>query len=230
MGAILGNPNTGHLQIGALEGRQLDWGVAAFSTTALTVNVPVHHQFVDCVMLSLAGAPAAGSEVVEVPIGAVAATTTFPEVVVGKTGTLGSIQFVDHTAFALDGTNYYKFKVVNKTTGLTVVDDTVAANSTFTGGTAITADTPIALTLTANVAVTKNDVLEITITKVGAPAAMAEASFVIAITTAGPSEALYATADASGKYTVNSGGTITISRKAVNPTSGLRFAYWITGW
>src|SRR4051812_15620165 len=106
----------------------------------------------------------------EVParLGDVSATLVFRIMCPNHAGVFGNLLFVGGTAVAVDDSNYWKFGAVNKGTDnsgtAVVVDSSAAANSTkATGGTALAANVPRALTLTstaADLVHAANDVLE----------------------------------------------------------------------
>lgn len=131
-------------------------------------------------MLSTAGA----TKELHLSLGDIAATAAVTIILPNIAGTINKISYCSKTTLAADDINYYKFKVINKGaagTGTTVLaDDTAAANSTkATGGSGITAYVPRHLTLTstgADLIHAASDVLELTITKVGAPATQAQAA------------------------------------------------------
>ncbi len=76
------------------------------------------------------------------------------------TGIINAVRFVAKDALATNDTNNIAFGLLNKTQTLTIVDSANAANTTkATGGSALAAYTARVLTLTANIAVTANDVL-----------------------------------------------------------------------
>jgi ABC-type transport system involved in cytochrome c biogenesis ATPase subunit len=82
------------------------------------------------------------------------------------------------TALAIDGTNYRSFQLTNVTDS---EDLLASAKTTFTGGTAITADTPYDLTPDQNNKLQKGDVLELVQTKTASPTALEECSVTLAI-------------------------------------------------
>lgn len=85
---------------------------------------------------------------------------------------------VTETALAIDGTNYRSFQLTNVTDS----EDLIAtALTTFTGGTAITADTIYALTPDQNNQLDAGDVLELVQTKTASPTALEECSVMLAI-------------------------------------------------
>ncbi|SRR6266852_754044 len=79
-------------------------------------------------------------------------------------GNIVAVRFVAKDALATNNTNNIAFGLLNKTQTLTVVDSTAAVNTTqTTGGSALVAYTARVLTLTANIAVTANDVLALSV-------------------------------------------------------------------
>jgi hypothetical protein len=82
------------------------------------------------------------------------------------------------TALAINGTNYRSFQLTNVTD---TEDLLAAAVTTFTGGTAITADTPYAITPDQNNALDAGDVLELVQTKTASPTALEECSLTLVV-------------------------------------------------
>lgn len=116
----------------------------------------------------------------EVQIGAVAATTvvltTAP-----VTGTLIGASIVDSTAITASDTNYWTVAIVNlgaSNAGTQAMLANTAANTTkATGGSSMGANTPFAQALAStSLAVTKGDVLQITLTKTAAATSLTEAA------------------------------------------------------
>ena len=82
------------------------------------------------------------------------------------------------TALAIDGTNYRSFQLNN----VTQSNDLLAsAKTTFTGGTAITADTPYSLKPDQNNKLAAGDVIELVQTKTASPTALEECSVTLQI-------------------------------------------------
>lgn len=83
---------------------------------------------------------------------------------------------VTETADPVDGTDYWSFKLVNVTQ---TKDLNSAAKTNFTGGTAITGDTPYALTPDQNNELARDDVIEFQATKAGSATALNECSVIL---------------------------------------------------
>lgn len=86
------------------------------------------------------------------------------------------VWLVTESGAAIDATNYHSFQVKNVTK---TKDLMAAAVSYFTGGTAITADTPYKLTPDQNNKLAEGDVIELDVTKAASPTALAECSVIV---------------------------------------------------
>lgn len=115
-------------------------------------------------------------------IGAVAATASFYLLAPNIAATLNGAHFVNSTAIATSDTDNWSFAITNLGAGGVGTTPTLAAapaNTTrATGGAALAAGVQTSLALNgtpANLNTNPNDVLQLTITKTGAPAALAAA-------------------------------------------------------
>ena len=78
---------------------------------------------------------------------------------------IGQVCLVSDTAVAANDTNYYSFQVQNLTQSEALLSS--AQTTQATGGTAITADTPYAVTPDQNQVISDGDVLELQVTETG---------------------------------------------------------------
>jgi hypothetical protein len=150
-------------------------GVSAISTwtnvkTLLRASTP---GVIPGVMLTTAAA----TKEISSQLGTISATTSFLIRTPSVAAVLAAVSLANSTAFATDNTNYWSIGLQNKgPAGTGVVDmlNTGAVNTTqVTGGSAITANVARVLTLNGtagNLITAANDVLQLTLTKVGAPA------------------------------------------------------------
>ncbi len=174
-------------------------------------------------------------------MGDVSATKTLAIKLPRVRGNVTSIKITASTGVATSDVNYWSFGVINKgTNGLgaaVVVDSTNAANTTkATGGSAVVAATPRALTITGvapDKAVTEEQVLELTITRTGAATTLGTVTVEIIVT----GTALAADEDihvdellAGGQIEVPADGKITLRRGGVAPSVNLGFAYQVIGY
>ncbi len=90
--------------------------------------------------------------------------------------TIDQVWLVSDTAIAAHDANYYSFQVQNLTAAAALLSS--AQTTQITGGTAITADAPYALSPDQNATVSDGDVLELQITGSGAPTTLATAEIV----------------------------------------------------
>lgn len=172
--------NTAGFTAGRLPLYQIVTGSA--SITTVTVAKPVMTLLGDGGITGTILSTTAGTKSMPHLLGAVAATSSFL-VLAPSAGTLTLAQFANATAVATSDTDYWSFALVNRGqagAGTTNMLDSGAVNSTkATGGSALVAKGNRALGLNAtgaNLIVAANDVLEFTLTKTGAPAALASAS------------------------------------------------------
>jgi hypothetical protein len=132
---------------------------------------------------SISGAmltPAAQTKEIAAQLAAsIAATTVFLIPSPNVAAVLAAARFVNSTAFATDNTNYWTWAIANlgpSGGGATAMLAATAANTTqTTGGSSLTAGQARSLTLhgtPANLNTAAGDVLQLTITKTGAPAAL----------------------------------------------------------
>lgn len=133
---------------------------------------------VDGSMLSTAGA----TKELNSQFGAIAATASFYFIAPNIAATLAGAHFVNSTAIATSDVDNWAFSLVNLGAGgvgTTPMLAAAPANTTrATGGSALAAGVPASLALhgtPANLVTAANDVLQLTITKTGAPAALAAA-------------------------------------------------------
>jgi hypothetical protein len=133
---------------------------------------------VDGSMLSTA----AGTKELNSQLGAIAATASFYMIAPNIAATLAGAHFVNSTAVATSDTDNWSFAITNLGAageGATAMLAAAPANTTrATGGAALAAGVQTSLTLNgtpANLSTNPNDVLQVTITKTGAPAALAAA-------------------------------------------------------
>ena len=110
-----------------------------------------------------------------VPLGAVTATSSFIAFVAPCAGTVTAFKLANKNAIALDTTNYWEAKLVNKgTTGTAAT--TVAIQDTKTAaGTAFAAYKPWPVTITGTATMAPGELLLLTMTKGGSAASTAEA-------------------------------------------------------
>ena len=78
---------------------------------------------------------------------------------------IDQVYLVSDTAVAANDTNYYSFQVQNLTQSEALLSS--AQTTQATGGTAITADTPYAVTPDQNQVISDGDVLELQVTETG---------------------------------------------------------------
>ncbi len=87
--------------------------------------------------------------------------------------TIDQVWLVSDTAITAHDTNYYTFQVQNLTAAAALLSS--AQTTKVTGGTAITADTPYAVSPDQNATISDGDVLELQVTGAGSPTTLATA-------------------------------------------------------
>lgn len=246
------SPGIGNMEVLG-SGKLLHHGVAQWNGTDTSGFLPTGNlKWIEDISFTPIGQLAVGStslastfEFPAVEFAAISATTTFELPPSPVAGTVSASNFVVSTTVATDAANIWTIGVVNKTqSNNKIVDSTVAANSNnSTGGTAFTANTSRALTLTANTTVAIGDVIEVTITKSASAPNLVEFAFGLNITVtstvtgaverielneAGTVDTTYGTF----KVNVNNGVySVALSRPATpTPTNNLNFFYRMVGY
>lgn len=116
--------------------------------------------------------------VVHIPIGSLSASDQKRVFVAPCKCYLRDAWLVTETADPVDGTNYWAFNLVN----VTDTEDLISADVTnFTGGTAIDADTPYALTPDQNNQLDAGDVIELDVVIAASATTLAEVSVELVI-------------------------------------------------
>lgn len=123
----------------------------------------------------VAGATGNVRQVITVPIGAVTATTKMCAMVAPCAGTIESVKLVNSTAITKNDTNYWTFTITNKGAAGDGTAKAAEINTKATGGSAITAYVPLAVTVdTAKNTLAAGDTVLATITKAVDATALAE--------------------------------------------------------
>lgn len=211
-------------------------GIAQFAGTETTNELECDLSVVtELGELMPIGSAAGKTNQEQIPLGALSATAAFT-FLAPAAGVITGVNFLTATADAAAATNYWSFGLVNKTQTLTPVNSATTANTTNTGGSSITAYSPLALTLAASVQLVcnANDVYEFTATKTGAPSTLNESLLAVTFALAnGSDESLWypeSSQIVGGRYLRPSKGTITINRSSQNPTSQLMFFFRYRGY
>lgn len=196
---------------GAQGGFKVEYGEAAFTTTALTETLKTNMHRVRAVFLTASStsnpderlywsqassgngyAPTDGTITVgravptfytQIPLDTLSASHTF-NFSIPRPGLISEVTVTTGTSLAINGTNYYGFGLLNKTQTLVPVNIATVTNTTNTGGSAITAWTPLSLTLAAaaQLDVNANDVFEFAATETGAAASLVGCALRVGVT------------------------------------------------
>lgn len=197
---------------GGQGGFKIEYGEAAFTTTALSETLKTNMHRVHALFTLPLGTSKLGERIywdqpssgygfavpstsvitvkrevvthyTTIPLGTLSADHTF-NFSLPYGGTITEAALTTGTSLAIDGTNYYSFGLLNKTQTLAPVAIATVTNSTFTGGSAITAYTPLTLTLAAaaQLDVNANDVFEFTADETGTTASLVGCALRVGIT------------------------------------------------
>ncbi len=231
-------------------------GYFQFSTTDLTGYLPIDNRcprIAGGIKLFPQGPTTFGdSDVLQDGTGVTVSASAAFTMIAPRAGVVASAGFVVDTTVSTDDTNYWSIGIINTSNSSAVVVDIAVATNTnkVTGGTAFTADTLRALTVTSTTAdktVSAGDILEWTFTKAASAANLVELTRQIVITPTtglGIQEQVYAdvvsliaTSGATAGYLIPTVSTnvtpnglaVPITRRGTNPTSGLIVAFEYEG-
>lgn len=212
-------------------------GIGQFnSTDASGTLIVAGLTTIDNVSLTPLGAPGAATESVShlISTGSLSGTFNFTGRF-AKAGTVTSAWVITQNTISPNGTNFWSLGIVNKGAAgagtAKIVDSTVLANTTNSGGSTISAYTPFAMTLGAAVdlVVAAGDAFLFTATATVTPTAFNQASFGISYSTNGSDETLYCSQAVNAGRMIPTAGKITINRSGNSKTSGLVFNFEIKG-
>jgi hypothetical protein len=212
-------------------------GNFAFDTTDLTGELPAGVESISDINVGPVNAPGTCTREINVHIGAVTATTSFPIILPPYAGILVSAKITVTTTHAVHEDDHWSFTLVNKGAagaGTTDMILATAANSTdTTGGAAITAFVPRTLTrhgTLANYTFAAGDVAALVCTKAASAVSLAGLQLQLNLNVGDLGEYVYVDETVSGGViTRPSTGKLTVTRGGPTVTSALKVGYRMRG-
>jgi hypothetical protein len=222
-------------------------GIFAFTTTGLTKDVVLPFNRVESVFVKPTGTPAKSYRTITHRIGAVTATASHALILPPYAGTLIAAKITVDTTHATHNDNHWSFTLVNKGAAGSGTTDMILANGANStdadstpAGAAITAFIARSLSLhgtAANLAFAAGDVVALVATKAASATSLSGLILELTVDVGDPAEMLTVNKTVSGTageddcVMLGSGGqtTVTITRNATNPTSGLKFSLLAIG-
>jgi hypothetical protein len=214
-------------------------GTATFNGTDTSGTIASKFKRYGVLAVSPLQAPATVTREVFIPLGTVAATTTFNIITPPYAGSLVSAKLAVTTAITRDDTNFYGFALLNKGTDGTGTNDMIITatdvNKTKLTFLNLLAFTPTDLTVhgtAANLAFSASSNLLFTATKNGTAANLVAAGLILNFNVGDIGEAFYfnEAAHSSNGAVTPSSGVLTIARSGPAQTSGALVSFKTSGY